>query len=114
MILKILLSAIFVSVGILHFTQKATFLKAMPPFIPLPREMVFLTGVAAILLGILIWIKQDPAAWGMIIYLIAVFPVNIYMAYHPELFPNVPKWVWWARLPLQPVLIGAAYFVTKH
>lgn len=108
------LSFVFFVAGILHFTHKDVFLRIMPPFVPLPKEMVFLTGVVAIFLGWFIWIKPDLAAWGMILYLIVVFPVNIYMACHPELFPSVPAWVWWARLPLQPLMLGLAYFVAKQ
>jgi uncharacterized membrane protein len=45
------------------------------------------------------------AAWGIVALLLAVWPANLWMALHPELFPWVPLWVAWVRLPLQVPLI---------
>jgi hypothetical protein len=47
-----------------------------------------------------------------VVLLIALFPVNIQMALHPELMPSLPAWTLWARLPLQAVLIAWAYWFT--
>jgi hypothetical protein len=53
------------------------------------------------------------AAWGLIALLIAVFPANIHMAAHPELYPSIPVVALWGRLPLQGVLILWAYWYTR-
>ena len=50
-----------------------------------------------------------PAAWGLIALLIAVFPANIHMALHPDLFPEFNPAMLWLRLPLQAVLVVWAY-----
>ena len=52
------------------------------------------------------------AAWGLIALLIAVFPANLHMAMHSDLYPDIPVALLWARLPLQGVLIAWAYWFT--
>jgi uncharacterized membrane protein len=54
------------------------------------------------------------AAWGLVALLIAVFPANLHMAFHPSSFPNVPVWALWLRLPLQLPLIWWAWLYTRH
>jgi uncharacterized membrane protein len=53
------------------------------------------------------------AGLGLIALLVAVFPANIHMALHgtQDIGINVPRWVWWARLPFQAVFIAWVYFV---
>jgi uncharacterized membrane protein len=53
---------------------------------------------------------RSVARWWLIALLIAVFPANIHMAMNPEQIrgldlERVPRWVLWARLPLQPLMI---------
>jgi uncharacterized membrane protein len=45
--------------------------------------------------------------------LIAVFPANIHMALHPELYTYASPLTLWLRLPLQFVLIALAYWYTR-
>jgi uncharacterized membrane protein len=49
----------------------------------------------------------------LIALLIAVFPANIHMALHAELFPEFDPVALWLRLPLQGVLIAWAYWFTR-
>ena len=53
------------------------------------------------------------AGWGLVLLLLAVYPANIHMALHPELFPNIAPIVLYIRLPLQFVLITWAYWATR-
>jgi uncharacterized membrane protein len=53
------------------------------------------------------------AAWGLIALLVAVFPANIHMALHPQLYAAVNPILLWLRLPLQGVLIAWAYWHTR-
>jgi uncharacterized membrane protein len=97
----------FVAAGVLHFLFPAPYMRMMPPLLPEPRLLVALSGAAEIVLGVLllnrrlVWL----AGWGLIALLVAVFPANVYLALHPEIFPRVSAWIWWARLPLQAVFI---------
>jgi uncharacterized membrane protein len=111
--LQILLSFFMVTAGVLHFVNEEFFTKIMPPYLPLHRELVYLSGVFEILLGIMLLIPrfQNLAAWGLIALLIAVFPANVHMfmdqekAFGESLFHTI-------RLPLQGVLILWAYWYT--
>ena len=86
----------------------------MPPYLPFHRELVFLSGVCEIVLGLLLLIPKTTrlAAWGLMALLIAVFPANVYMFQHQELF-HVSAVVLLLRLPLQAVLILWAWIYTR-
>ncbi len=109
-----LMSLVYVVAGILHFVRPETYVRIMPPSIPAPLTMVYLSGVAEIVLGLAVLIPafRTWAAWGIILLLIAVFPANWYMAVSGQ-FSHTPSWILWARLPLQLVLIYWAYTFTK-
>lgn len=102
-ILRALLAIAFVFAGAGHFLKPETYLRMMPPYIPFHLEMIYLSGVIEIILGILVLPRKTRrlAGWGMIALLIAVFPANIHIALHPEAFPPVPGWMLWVRLPFQ-------------
>jgi uncharacterized membrane protein len=83
--------------------------KIVPPFIPAPLAMVYLSGLAEVAggIGLLIPALRRAAAWGLVALLIAVFPANVYMAivHVPVAGHPLPEFLLWARLPLQIVLI---------
>jgi uncharacterized membrane protein len=54
------------------------------------------------------------AGWGIIALLIAVFPANVYMYQHPELFPAMKPEALLVRLPLQGVMIAWAWWATSR
>ena len=111
--LKILLGAVFVLAGSAHFLLPGTYLKAMPPVLPWPLFLVYLSGFCEAALGILLFTRwASLAAWGLIALLFAVFPANIHMALHPELFPKLSAAALWGRLPLQAVFVAWAYWYT--
>jgi uncharacterized membrane protein len=81
----------------------------MPPFIPLPVLMVYLSGFLEILggIGLIIYNTKNWAAYGLVALLLAVFPANIYVALNNVQlggFMSYPFYQW-LRLPLQFVLI---------
>ena len=109
-----IMAGFLVFAGISHFTMKNFFMKTMPPYIPKHEEMVIISGIAEIILGICLLFSQTKslAAWGIILLFIAVFPANIYMTTSGK-FKKIPHWILWLRLPLQLVLIAWAYLYTK-
>jgi uncharacterized membrane protein len=113
--LKILLALLFIGAGISHFANPALYLKVMPPYLPDPLLLIHLSGFLEIVLGVCFLIPRwtRPAAWGLILLLIAVFPANLHMALHADLFPQIPTSLLWVRLPLQGVLILWAYAYTR-
>jgi uncharacterized membrane protein len=108
---KIFLGAFFIGAGIFHFLKPETYLKAMPSYVPFPLLMIYASGACEIGLGVGVLIPKISrlAGWGLIALLVAVFPANLHMAFHPELFPEIPFWLLWIRLPLQGILIFWVY-----
>ena len=118
LLLRCVFAGFFIATGVTHFTGPEFFLKIMPDYIPqnLHLACVYVSGVAEILLGVMLLIPWTTrlAGWGLIALLIAVFPANIYAYQHTlELFPNLdPKLHFW-RLPLQAVMIFWAWCYTR-
>jgi uncharacterized membrane protein len=104
-----LLAFLFSFAGVMHFVRPDVFMRAMPPYLPYPLELVFISGVFEILGGVGLlapWPKLRAAAGiGLIALLIAVFPANINMALNPQLFEEIPAVVLYCRLPLQLLFI---------
>ena len=111
---KYLLAIFMIVAGMMHFVNPAFFLKAMPPYLPLHKELVLVSGVCEILLGILLLVPKTSrlAAWGVVALLIAVFPANLYVFQHQDILP-APPIVHLLRLPLQGVFVLWAYWHTR-
>lgn len=111
---KFVLAIFMIGAGIMHFVNPAFFLKIMPPYLPLHNELVLLSGVCELLLGILLLVPAYSrwAAWGIIALLIAVFPANLHVFQHQELL-QAPPLVHLLRLPLQGIFILWAYWYTR-
>ena len=114
-ILKVIFALIFITAGILHFAASENFLRIVPPVLPFPLFIVYLSGVCEFVLGVALLIPKYSrlAAWGLIALLIAVFPANIYMAMNTHLFPDINPLLIYLRLPLQLVLIAWAFWFTR-
>ncbi|CAM3099695.1 DoxX family membrane protein [Corallococcus sp. ZKHCc1 1396] len=114
LLLQFVLALFMVVAGVAHFRKPRMFMGIMPPYLPYPRELVLLSGVAEVLLGVLLVVPQTTrlAAWGLVALFVAVFPANVHMALHPEKFRKIPRALLWLRLPLQGVLILWALWYT--
>ncbi|MBW4474648.1 MAG: DoxX family protein [Stenomitos rutilans HA7619-LM2] len=117
-ILRVVLAISIITVGIIHFAKPTPFVKIVPPQLPHPLELVYISGFFEILggIGLLIPLVSVAAAWGLIALFIAVFPANINMAINNiklEGIPDNPA-LYWARLPLQAVLIAWAWWYTRN
>ena len=115
LILKVLFAILFISAGILHFVNPDFFVRIVPPVLPAPLFIVYLSGFFEIVLGILLLIPKFSrrAAFGLIALLIAVFPANIYMALNPQIFNEYKPLALYLRLPMQFVLIAWSYWLTR-
>jgi len=105
----------FISAGVSHFTNTEFFVSIVPPYLPAHLELVYVSGAFEILLGgaVLVPAVRSLAGWGLILLLLAVFPANLYMASHPDLFPDVKPFVLYARLPMQFAFIAWAFWATR-
>ncbi len=133
---RCVLAVAFVFAGILHFSNRDFYMKIMPPYLPLHLELVYLSGVFELVLGVMLLVgelgrwsvvvpvvdgrtgRQVPlkltaiAAWGLILLLIAVFPANIYVYQHQDVLAAPPLFHL-LRLPLQGFLILWAWWHTR-
>jgi len=107
--LLVITAILFIAGGVFHFINTDSYLKIMPPLIPWPLAMVYLSGAAEVAggLGLLVPPLRKSASWGLVALLIAVFPANIYMAAKNVQVTNtpIPQVLLWARLPLQALMI---------
>ena len=117
MIVCVLLAVLFLLSGSLHFLAPHLYLRIMPPYLPAPLTLVYISGAAEILggAGLLIPATRQAAAWGLVALLIAVLPANIYMATAHLAVPGImgQSWAQWLRIPLQAPLIYWAWLYTR-
>ena len=111
----ILMGALYSFAGLLHFAKPKMYLRIMPPYLPSPLFLVYASGLAEILLGILVCFEASrvKGAWGIIALLIAVFPANLYMFHQGGARYGMSDTALFLRLPGQLVLIAWAYLYTR-
>ena len=117
-ILLYLMAAFYIFAGIMHFVRPDYYVPMMPPYLPWHMFLIYLSGLAEVVLGaaVLVPSLRTLAAWGIILLLIAIFPANLHIALHNvPLFGN-PEGAGifnWIRLPFQAVLIAWAWWYTE-
>jgi len=113
---RYLFGVLFIAAGANHFIDPGFYTRMMPEYLPWHAELVAISGVAEIALGAMLLVPQWSvmAAWGLIALLIAVFPANLNMTMHPELYPTISQTALWVRLPIQALLIAWAYWYTRR
>ena len=101
--------------GIAHFVATDTEMRIVPPYIPWPRAVVLISGVFELsgAAGLLFSQTRRFAGIGLFVLTIAVTPAHIYMLQVPELFPSVPVWALWLRLPIQLALLALIAWCTS-
>jgi uncharacterized membrane protein len=108
--------------GVLHFVAENFFTQIVPPQLPFPRLLVWISGIAemGLALGLIPERTRSWAGYGLVALFIAVFPANIYMAVSNVQLHDMPPWFHqpsptglWLRLPLQFVFIAWAWWVSR-
>lgn len=114
-VLLYVMSVFYIVAGIAHFVFTEKYLSVMPPWLPWHNTLIYLSGILEILYGLLLLprLTRRLASLLIISLLIAVFPVNIFMAIEYYKHGNPHLWLALLRLPLQFVLIYWAYLYTK-
>ncbi|MBR8836363.1 MAG: DoxX family protein [Stigonema ocellatum SAG 48.90 = DSM 106950] len=114
---RVILAVSIIIVGVTHFTVPDQYAKIVPPQLPYPVGLVYLSGFYEILggIGLLVPPVSQAAAWGLIALFIAVFPANINMAVNHIKVDNIPdsNLLQAVRLPFQAVFIAWAWWYTK-
>lgn len=112
-LLRYALSIFMVFAGLMHFINPDFYLQMMPPWLPAHGFLVALSGIIEIALGLVIlrdrWVYLGSI--GVILLLLAVYPANIFMAMNAQLFPDMPAWMLWARLPFQFLFLAWAWSI---
>jgi uncharacterized membrane protein len=110
-----LVSLFFVIGGQAHFTSTEFFVSIVPPYVPWPRLIVYVTGVLELIGAIAIWVPAWRSWAGISLFAltVCVTPANIHMWLNPQLFPDInPSFLAW-RLVAQVVLLAIIWWSTR-
>ncbi|MFS0838499.1 hypothetical protein [Paenibacillus sp. 1P03SA] len=93
-----------------HFKEADGFARMLPGFVPLRIPLIYATGILELVLAVLLLVPSMRRKAGVIIavYLVLVFPANIYAALYNIPAPSqsyTPPSLLWLRLLFQPLLI---------
>jgi uncharacterized membrane protein len=107
-----LMAAIYIFAGIMHFVKPKIYLRIMPDYLPNHKLLVFLSGLAEILLGIALCFDETRtlAVYNIIVMLAVFLLVHFYMLSTEKAGAGIPKWILILRLPLQLALMAWAYY----
>lgn len=112
---RYIFGGIFIVAGTNHLLNSTFYATIMPPYLPWHLPLVYISGAAEIALGTMLTFRRwsSVAAWGLLALLAAVFPANVQMALHSDLYRFIPAPALWLRLPMQAVLMAWAYCYTR-
>lgn len=104
-----------VGAGVMHFVAPRFYERIIPHVLGHEKELVFWSGVAEIVCGVLVAVPRTRrlGAWITLVLLIAVYPANIQMAIDAGAPHDAESWGAWIRLPFQLPLWRWAYKVAK-
>jgi|UniRef100_UPI00404AB6CC uncharacterized membrane protein len=114
LVFRWLAALFFVVAGANHFRQPEIYLGMMPPALPWPEALNYISGAAEILggLGLLLVCTRRLAAWGLLALLVAVFPANLHVALQGKMPGlDVSPLTLWLRLPFQFVFMAWVWWV---
>lgn len=106
----VLFALFFIFAGVAHFMQGEGFATMLPEWVPFRLGIIYATGILEILLAILLLVPatRKQARFWTAVYLIAIFPANIYAAIAGIPAPGqeeANETLLWIRLLFQPLLI---------
>ena len=105
-ILKLVIALFMIYAGIQHFVKPTFFMPFVPEFLPFKTTIIYVSGVAEILVGVLLLINKYAkiGAIGILILLFLFLPIHIW-----DVFADTPaigsQKAALIRLPIQFLLI---------
>jgi len=101
--------------GIGHFLATGFFASIVPPYLPHPRALVYVSGVFELLgvIGIVVPRTRRAAGVGLVLLTIAVTPANVQMWLNPHQYPLAPQWAYALRLFMQIGLLACIAWSTQ-
>lgn len=113
---RIAISLMLAFTAIGHFVFTKGMAMMLPAFMPMRKEIVYLTGVIEIAaaVGLLVPGLYRLAGWLLIVFFILMLPANIYAAvkrvdYQKGTYHGPGTTYLWFRVPLQLLFIGWTY-----
>ncbi|WP_273833017.1 DoxX family protein [Guptibacillus sedimenti] len=115
----VLFAFFFIFAGIAHFIQGEGFASMIPEWVPFRLGMIYVTGIMEIVLAILLLIPstRKQARFWTAVYLVVIFPANIYAAIAGIPAPGqeeANELLLWIRLLFQPLLIWWVLWAAKQ
>ncbi|GAA4171122.1 hypothetical protein [Sphingobacterium ginsenosidimutans] len=114
---KIALAAtlLFTSLGHVIYTKGMVLM--LPDFIPLKKEMIYVTGLLEVMgaFGLFIPVLSRLTGMLLIVFFMLILPTNIYASmrylnYETATFDGKGPGYLWFRIPFQLLLIGWTYY----
>ncbi len=102
-----MLGLFFAAAGANHFVHPDFYVRTVPGWLPAHELLVQISGVAEIAGGAAMFVpplRMYAGIW-LLALLVAVFPANLQMALHPQLYRDIGSpMAFYLRLPLQAVM----------
>jgi uncharacterized membrane protein len=115
---RLALAGAMVVAGVLHVVQPTPFIQHLPPWVGHRELLVAVSGVAEIGLGLGLLARpplRRTAGLLLALFLVAVFPANIYVAVAGIEVDGQPGGIYpWLRLLVQPPLVWLAVWSTRE
>ena len=108
----ITLASMYIFAGLMHFVKPKAYIKVMPDYFKHKALLVYLSGVAEIVLGIALFFEptKDFAIYGIVLMLVVFLTVHINMLKGKREAMGIPKIILILRIPLQFLLIWWALY----
>lgn len=105
------MAAMYIVAGLIHFIKPKVYLRIIPRYLPRPKLLVALSGIAEIVLGIGLCFpaSKNASVYGIILMLLVFLLVHFYMLSSEKASAGVSKWILVLRIPLQFGLMYWAY-----
>ncbi len=102
--------------GINHFAHPLFYRAPMPPYLPFPMELIYISGVCEFILALLLFAAKTRkiAAWLIIGMLVIFFSFHIQMIVNAWPTGGIDLWIAIVRFPLQFVLIYWAWKISRY
>lgn len=106
------MAIIYILAGFFHFLKPKVYLRIMPRYLPAPKTLVYLSGLAEIGLGVGLSFSatKNWAIYGIILMLAVFLLIHFYMLTSKKAGAGIPVWALISRIPLQFILMWWAYY----
>ena len=108
----------FFFAGLMHFIKVESFTAIVPPLLPFPKMIVWVTGVMEMIfaIGLLLPKYRKVSGFWLAPFLLAVLPANIYMAMYniPMGDSDASPTALWVRVALQFPLIAVILWASGN